>query len=123
MALSATLIHPADILILDEPTNHLDSDVAIWLEQRLSRFTGGLIMVTHDRYFLERVATRITELSHSKLYTYEANYSKYLELKAQRAEMDEASERKRQAILRKEYQWIMRAPERVQPKQGAHRTI
>ena len=108
VALSATLIHPADVLILDEPTNHLDSDMTIWLEQRLSRFTGGLIMVTHDRYFLERVATRITELSHSKLYTYEANYSKYLELKAQRAEMTEASERKRQAILRKEYQWIMR---------------
>ncbi len=108
VALSATLIHPADILILDEPTNHLDSDMAIWLEQRLSRFTGGLIMVTHDRYFLERVATRIAELSHSKLYTYEANYSKYLAQKAQRAEMAEASERKRQAILRKEYQWIMR---------------
>lgn len=108
VALSATLIHPADVLILDEPTNHLDSDVAIWLEQRLSRFTGGLIMVTHDRYFLERVATRITELSHSKLYTYEANYSKYLELKAQRTEMADASERKRQTILRKEYQWIMR---------------
>ena len=108
VALSTTLIRPADVLILDEPTNHLDSDMTIWLEQRLSRFTGGLIMVTHDRYFLERVATRITELSHSKLYTYEANYSKYLELKAQRAEMAGASERKRQAILRKEYQWIMR---------------
>ena len=108
VALCATLIHPADILILDEPTNHLDSDMAIWLEQRLSRFTGGLIMVTHDRYFLERVVTRITELSHSKLYTYEANYSKYLEQKAQRAEMAESSERKRQSILRKEYQWIMR---------------
>lgn len=108
VALCATLIQPADILIIDEPTNHLDSDMVIWLEQRLSRFTGGLIMVTHDRYFLERVANRITELSHSKLYTYEANYSKYLELKAQRADMAEASERKRQAILRKEYQWIMR---------------
>ena len=108
VALCATLIHPADILILDEPTNHLDSDMTIWLEQRLSRFTGGLIMVTHDRYFLERVVTRIAELSHGKLYTYEANYSKYLEQKAQRADMAQASERKRQAILRKEYQWIMR---------------
>ena len=108
VALCAALIHPADVLILDEPTNHLDSDMAIWLEQRLSRFTGGLIMVTHDRYFLERVATRITELSHSKLYAYEANYSKYLEQKAQRSEMADASERKRQAILRREYQWIMR---------------
>jgi ATP-binding cassette subfamily F protein uup len=108
VALCATLIHSADVLILDEPTNHLDSDMAIWLEQRLIRFTGGLIMVTHDRYFLERVATRIIELSHSKLYTYDANYSKYLDLKAQRADMAEASERKRQAILRREYQWIMR---------------
>ena len=108
VALCATLIHPADILILDEPTNHLDSDMTIWLEQRLSRFTGGLIMVTHARYFLERVVTRIAELSHGKLYTYEANYSKYLEQKAQRADMAQASERKRQAILRKEYQWIMR---------------
>lgn len=108
VALTTALIHPADILILDEPTNHLDSEMVAWLEQRLSRFSGGLIMVTHDRYFLERVVNRIIELSHSKLYTYEANYSKYLELKAQGIEMTEASERKRQAILRKEYQWIMR---------------
>lgn len=108
VALATALIHPADILILDEPTNHLDSEMVTWLEQRLSRFGGGLIMVTHDRYFLERVVNRIIELSHGSLYTYEANYSKYLELKAQRAEMDAASERKRQATLRREYQWIMR---------------
>lgn len=108
VALATTLIHPADILILDEPTNHLDSEMVTWLEQRLSRFSGGLVMVTHDRYFLERVVTHIVELSHSNLYTYEANYSKYLELKAQREEMTVASERKRQSILRKEYQWIMR---------------
>ncbi|MDF3004063.1 MAG: transporter [Oscillospiraceae bacterium] len=108
VALAATLLCPAEVLILDEPTNHLDSDMVIWLEQRLSRFTGGLIMITHDRYFLERVATRIVELAHGKLYTYEANFSKFLELKAQRAEMSQASERKRQSILRREYQWIMR---------------
>ncbi len=108
VALAATLIHPSDILILDEPTNHLDSEMVIWLEQRLSRLTGGLIMITHDRYFLERVVTRITELSHGKLTTYEANYSNYLEQKAQRGEMAQASERKRQAILQREYQWIMR---------------
>ncbi len=110
IALCATLINPADVLVLDEPTNHLDSDMTIWLEQYLSRFTGGIIMVTHDRYFLERVANRIVELSHSKLYTYEANYSKYLEQKAQRIDMDFASERKRQAFLRREYQWIMQGP-------------
>lgn len=108
VALATALIHPADILILDEPTNHLDSEMVTWLEQRLSRFPGALVMVTHDRYFLERVVTHIVELSQSKLYTYEANYSKYLELKAQREEMTVASERKRQAILRKEYQWIIR---------------
>ncbi|QOX61997.1 ABC-F family ATP-binding cassette domain-containing protein [Anoxybacterium hadale] len=108
VALSAALIHPSDILILDEPTNHLDSDMVIWLEQYLSRYSGCLVMITHDRYFLERVVNRITELSQGSLYTYEANYSKYLELKAQRSEMDQASERKRQAILKKEYQWIMR---------------
>lgn len=108
VALATALIHPADILVLDEPTNHLDSEMVTWLEQRLSRFGGGLIMVTHDRYFLERVVNHIVELSHGNLYSYEANYSKYLELKAQRAEMDAASERKRQSILRKEYQWIMR---------------
>lgn len=108
VALATTLIHPADILILDEPTNHLDSEMVLWLEQRLNRFTGGLIMITHDRYFLERVVTRIAELSYGKLYTYEANYSNYLQQKAQRGEMAQASERKRQAILRKEYEWIMR---------------
>lgn len=108
VALSAALIHPSDILILDEPTNHLDSDMVIWLEQYLSRYSGCLVMITHDRYFLERVVNRITELSQGSLYTYEANYSKFLELKAQRFEMDQASERKRQAILKKEYQWIMR---------------
>ena len=79
-----------------------------WLEERLRKWTGGLIMVTHDRYFLERAANHITELDHAKLYHYEANYSKYLELKAQRAEMAQAGERKRQAILRTEREWIMR---------------
>lgn len=107
-ALAATLIQPADILILDEPTNHLDSDMVMWLEDKLRRFAGGMIMVTHDRYFLERVVTKIVELSRAKLYSYEANYSKYLELKAERYEMAEASERKRQAILRREKEWIMR---------------
>ena len=108
VALAAALIQPSDVLILDEPTNHLDASMTAWLEDWLRRFKGGLIMVTHDRYFLERVVNHITELSRGKLYHYEANYSKYLELKEQRQEMAEASERKRQSILRVEREWIMR---------------
>ena len=108
VALATVFVHPADVLILDEPTNHLDSEMVSWLEQKLSKFTGGLVMVTHDRYFLENVVTRIAEVSFGKMYLYEANYSKYLELKAQRLEMAQASERKRQALLRKETEWIMR---------------
>ncbi len=111
VALVAALVHPADILVLDEPTNHLDSQMVAWLEEWLRSFRGGLIMVTHDRYFLERVVNHITELSRGKLYHYEANYSKYLELKTQREEMAEAAERKRQSILRVEREWIMRGCE------------
>ena len=108
VALAAVLLHPSDVLILDEPTNHLDSEMVLWLEDYLRKFAGGLIMVTHDRYFLERVVNRITELSHCKIRHYEANYSKYLELKTQQEEMEQAAQRKRQSILRVEYQWIMR---------------
>ena len=108
VALAAALIHPAGVLILDGPTNPLDSEMVAWLEDWLRRFKGGLVMVTHDRYFLERVVNHITELSRGKLYHYEANYSKYLELREQRTEMAEASERKRQSILRVEREWIMR---------------
>ena len=108
VALCAALIHPADVLILDEPTNHLDTEMVQWLEDWLKRFKGGLVMVTHDRYFLERVVNHITELSRGKLYHYEANYSRYLELREQRAQMAEASERKRQSILRVEREWILR---------------
>ncbi len=111
VALVAALVHPADILVLDEPTNHLDSRMVAWLEDWLRAFRGGLIMVTHDRYFLERVVNHITELSRTKLYHYEANYSKYLELKTQREEMAEAAERKRQSILRVEREWILRGCE------------
>ena len=108
VALATALIHPADVLILDEPTNHLDSDMVTWLEQWLTRFSGSVIMVTHDRYFLERVANHITNISQGKLTHYEANYSLYLELQAQRQEMEFASERKRQSVLRLEYEWISR---------------
>ncbi|MBQ3168669.1 MAG: ABC-F family ATP-binding cassette domain-containing protein, partial [Clostridia bacterium] len=108
VALATVFVHPSDVLILDEPTNHLDSEMVVWLEQKLSKFTGGLVMITHDRYFLENVVTKIAEMSFGKMYLYEANYSKYLELKTQRLEMAQASERKRQALLRKETEWIMR---------------
>ncbi|MBE5792934.1 MAG: ABC-F family ATP-binding cassette domain-containing protein [Clostridiales bacterium] len=108
VALATVFVHPADVLILDEPTNHLDSEMVTWLEQKLSKCTGGLVMITHDRYFLENVVTKIAEMSFGKMYLYDANYSKYLALKTQRLEMAQASERKRQALLRKETEWIMR---------------
>lgn len=110
VALAATLLKPSELLILDEPTNHLDNEMVTWLENWLINYSGGLLMITHDRYFLEHVVDRIAELSFGSLYCYEANYSKYLDLKAQRLEMANASERKRQALLRREYQWIMRGP-------------
>ena len=100
VALARTLVNPADVLILDEPTNHIDNEMAAWLEDYLQKFKGALIMVTHDRYFLDRVTNKILEISHGKLYSYEANYSKFLELKAQREEMELAGERKRQSVLR-----------------------
>ena len=111
MALATALIHPADVLILDEPTNHLDAYMVEWLESWLSRFRGGLLMVTHDRYFLERVCNRIAQVERGKLYFYEANYSRYLELRQQRYDYAEAAERKRQTLLRREYQWIIRGPQ------------
>lgn len=92
-ALARTLINPAEILILDEPTNHLDNEMVVWLEEYLNRFKGSVIMVTHDRYFLDRVTNRILEISHGKLFEYEANYSRFLELKALREEMEAASQR------------------------------
>ena len=107
-ALAAALIHPADVLVLDEPTNHLDSEMVAWLEDWLRKFRGGLVMVIHDRYFLERVVNHITELSRGKLYHYEANYSKYLALREVRLAQASASERKRQSILRVEREWILR---------------
>lgn len=107
-ALAAAFIRPAEVLILDEPTNHLDMEMISWLEAQLRRYTGSIVMVTHDRYFLDRVVNTIAELSFGKLYMYEANYSKFLELRTQRLESAQASERKRQAVLRREYQWITR---------------
>jgi len=108
VALASALIRPCELLILDEPTNHLDNDMVGWLEDYLIKFKGAILMVTHDRYFLDRIVNRIYELERGTLYSYEANYSKYLELKAQRLEMAAAGERKRQAVLKKELAWIQR---------------
>ena len=107
-ALAATLLQPADVLLLDEPTNHLDLEMVEWLEGYLRRFRGALVLITHDRYFLDRVVNRIVEVDHGALYSYEGGWSKYLELKAERLAMADASERKRQSILRREREWVMR---------------
>lgn len=108
VAIAAALIHPCDVLILDEPTNHLDNEMVVWLEGYLIKYTGALVMVTHDRYFLERVTNKIVEIDSGNLYTYQANYSKYLELKSQREEMELGTQRKRRSLLRKELEWIQR---------------
>ena len=108
VALASVLLSTADLLILDEPTNHLDSDMAEWLEDYLKRFRGALLMITHDRYFLDSVTNCIVELDNGKLYRYQANYEGFLELKAERMDMERASERKRQSILRVELEWVKR---------------
>lgn len=118
-ALARTLAGKFDVLLLDEPTNHLDEEMLQWLEDYLNRFKGTVIMVTHDRYFLDRVSNRILEISHGSIYSYEANYSKFLELKAQREEMELASERKRQSILRIELEWAKRGCRARTTKQHA----
>lgn len=118
-ALARTLVEPARLLILDEPTNHLDNDMVLWLEQFIKSFKGELIMVTHDRYFLDNVTNRIVELDKASLYSYDTNYSGFLELKTQREEMERATEAKRQNILRKELAWIRRGCQARSTKQQA----
>lgn len=108
VAIASALATPCDLLILDEPTNHLDHHMVAWLEQTLQKFRGALLMITHDRYFLDRVSNKILEVNNGQIYQYESNYSGYLESKAQREEMALSSERKRQSLLRKELQWIQR---------------
>ena len=119
VALAKALVDPADVLILDEPTNHLDNEMAAWLETYLKKFRGVVIMVTHDRYFLDRVTNKILEISHGKLYSYIANYSEFLEQKEQREEMELASERKRQSVLRMEVEWAKRGCRARSTKQKA----
>lgn len=120
LALVSVLITPCDILILDEPTNHLDSEMADWLENQLRAFKGALVMVTHDRYFLDSVTNRIIELDKGKIYSYDEKYSGFLQRKSEREDSLRASERKRQSILRKEIQWISRGARARSTKQKAH---
>ena len=119
LALAEILMQPCDILVLDEPTNHLDHAMAAWLEDYLKRWRGSLIMVTHDRYFLDSVSNRIVEIDEGKVYRYDTNYSGFLELKAQREEMEAATERKRQSILRVELEWVKRGARARSTKQKA----
>ena len=120
VALTSVLLSTADLLILDEPTNHLDSEMADWLEGYLKRFRGALLMITHDRYFLDSVTDCIVELDKGKLYRYQTNYEGFVRLKAERVDMALASERKRQSILRTELEWMQRGARARSTKQKAH---
>ena len=119
VALAASLINICDLLILDEPTNHLDSETIIWLEEYLAKYKGALLMVTHDRYFLDNVATKILELDRGSSYIYQGNYSQFLEGKLQREDIAMASERKRQNLYRTELAWIKRGAKARTTKQKA----
>ncbi|MBQ6844512.1 MAG: ABC-F family ATP-binding cassette domain-containing protein [Agathobacter sp.] len=120
LALVAAVLKPCDVLIMDEPTNHLDYDMVEWLEDFLRNWRGALLMVTHDRYFLDSVCNRIVEVDRGSIYSYDTNYSGFLALKAQREEYARASERKRQSILRKEIEWMQRGARARSTKQKAH---
>lgn len=119
LALVSVLLKEADILLLDEPTNHLDHEMADWLEEQLKQRKEALVMITHDRYFLDSVCNRIAEVDKGKLYSYDTNYAGYLELKAQREEMAQATELKRQNILRTELAWVQRGARARSTKQKA----
>jgi ATP-binding cassette subfamily F protein uup len=119
VALASALIKPSDLLILDEPTNHLDNDTIDWLEQYLHKRKGALLMITHDRYFLDRVVNEIIEIDKGTLYTYKGNYSAFLEKKLEREDMEAASEKKRQSLLKKELAWIRRGAKARTTKQKA----
>ena len=119
VALAKVLAEDFDVLLMDEPTNHLDGQMIEWLEEYLKAYRGTLLMVTHDRYFLDKVCNRILEISRGKMYSYESNYSRFLELKAEREEMELVSERKRQSILRMELEWAKRGCRARSTKQRA----
>ena len=119
-ALVRTLLDDAEILILDEPTNHLDTEMSEWLQGYLQKMKQALFIITHDRYFLDQVTNRIVELTHGKLYSYVGGYMKYLELKAEREEMEVATERKNAALYKKDLAWMMRGARARSTKQKAH---
>lgn len=120
VALVNVLLKPVEILILDEPTNHLDSEMSGWLEEYLVKFRGALVMVTHDRYFLDRIVDRIVEVEYGSIYSYPGSYADYVALKMQRQSMEQASERKRKSILKKELAWLARGARARSTKQKAH---
>lgn len=120
VALVRTLLTPAEILVLDEPTNHLDNQMAEWLEEYLSKYQGAFIMVTHDRYFLDKVTNKIVEIDKGSIYTYIANYSKFLELKAEREDIEMATERKNKSLYRMDLEWMRRGARARSTKQKAH---
>ena len=119
VSLASALITPCELLILDEPTNHLDNDTIDWLEEYLNKFKGSLLMITHDRYFLDRVTNRILELDKGRLFSYDGNYSHFLEKKAERLDLEQSSELKRQNLLRKELAWVRRGAKARTTKQKA----
>lgn len=119
-ALVAAIMTPCDLLILDEPTNHLDSDMIEWLEDYLNHFRGALLMITHDRYFLDEVTNQILEIDKGSVYRYESNYSGFLELKQQRLDYEQAAERKAQSLYRKDLAWMLRGARARSTKQKAH---
>ncbi len=110
VSIATALIKPSDVLILDEPTNHIDSEMVNWLESYLKKYNGAIIMITHDRYFLDRISNKIIEIDNGSLYSYNANYSKFLELKQEREAMDLGTERKNKSLFRKELEWMQRGP-------------
>ena len=119
VAMAAALLLPSDVLILDEPTNHIDNDSVAWLEGMLQKRRGALLMITHDRYFLDRVSNRVIELDKGGAHFYQANYSRFLELKLEREEREAATESKRQNLLRNELAWIRRGAKARTTKQKA----
>lgn len=120
VALVNVLLQPVELLILDEPTNHLDNEMSGWLEDYLARFRGAVVMVTHDRYFLDRIVSRIVEVEHGSIFSYPGNYADYVSLKMQKQSMEQASQRKRKSILKKELAWLARGARARSTKQKAH---